>query len=400
MRRRCAGLARVAVLTAASLPLAGQAALAQTQQAPPTQPPFATKVVAQRVSSPQHAQRLEVNRDTLIVAASRPGTTYLAMANDLAAAVGASGSPRILPIAADGGLANLRDLLFLRGVDMAIVAANVMAHAKATDAFGGALHTRVAYIAALYGEEVHVVVGPGIASIGELRGKKVAVPAGDGAAQFTAKDIFQRLGVAVESVPMEAADAVADVRSGAIAAALLLAGKPVALVSGLPKDGRLRLLRLPFSPALAEGYLPAVLRAEDYPALIPPDAIVETVAVRAILVARNDKGSEARARRIARHVPALFDAISRLAVSQRHPKWKEVNLGAVLPGWTRVAAAERWLEKAFERQRQLLQGHFDEFLRARNQPASAQLSRGQRKKLFDEFQSWARQSITNEPTAQ
>jgi TRAP-type uncharacterized transport system substrate-binding protein len=321
------------------------------------------------------------------------------MADDLAAAAGSGGNLRLLPIAAEGGLANLRDLLYLRGVDMAIVAANVLAHAKATDALGSGLPHRIAYVAPLCGEEVHIVAVRSIASIDDLRGKKVAVPIEDGTGQFTAKDIFERLGVTVERVPMQAREAVEDVRSGAIAAAVLVAGKPVTLVSGLPKDGSLHLLALPFSAALGEGYAPGVLLAEDYPALIPPKTVVETVAVRAILVASSDKGGEETARRVAKHVPALFDAISSLAVSQSHAKWKDVNLGAVLPGWSRIPAAEAWLSQAFERQKDVLRGQFDEFLRARKEPASSQLPTERRKKLFDEFQSWARKSITSETTS-
>src|SRR5262245_9038737 len=396
----CARFARVVALALAALPLAGQAGLAQMQQASPPPPPAATQPppqkVVQRILSPQQALRAKLNQETLIVAASRPGGSYMAMANDLVAASGASGSLRLLPIAAEGGLANLQDLLFLRGVDLAIVATNVLAHAKATGAFGGGLNHKVVYVAPLYGEEVHVVVGAGVASIDDLRGKKVAVPLDDGTAQFTTRDLLQRLGVACQEVPMEVAEALEEVRSGTVAAAMLVAGKPVALVSGLPKDGSLRLLSLPHSAALGEGYSPAVLLAEDYPALIPPDAVVETVAVRAVLLASSDKGSEETARRIAKQVPVLFDAIARLAVSQRHPKWREVNLGAALPGWTRAAASESWLSKASERQRQLLQDHFDEFLRARNEPASAELPTIRRKKLFEQFQSWARKSITSQ----
>jgi TRAP-type uncharacterized transport system substrate-binding protein len=353
-----------------------------------------------RAPAPQPAQRLKHNRETLIVATSRPGTAHLAMADELAAAVSKSGSLRLLPIAGDGGLANLRDLLLLRGIDMAIVPANVLAHAKATNALGGGLSNRIAYVALLYGEEVHIVAGRTIASLEDLRGKKVAVPLGDAAGQFTAGDLFERLGLAVESVPMEAADAMDGVRSGRMPAALLVAGKPARLLSALPKDGSVRLLSLPFSAALGEGYSPAVLRAEDYPALIPPDAIVETVAVRAILVANRDRGGGEASRRIATHVPAVLDAISTLAVSRSHGKWKEVNLGAVLPGWRRAPAAEAWLGRELEQRSHLLKRQFDAYLRERKEPASSELSAVRRKKLFQEFQSWARKSITSETTPQ
>jgi len=284
----------------------------------------------------------------------------------------------------------------LRGVDLAIVPANVLAHAKVANALGGSLPQRLAYLASLYGEEVHVVVGLDIASAADLRGRKVAIPPGDGTVRFTAKDIFQRLGVTFEEVQMEPADALREVRSGTVAAALLVAGKPVPLVSALPKDGRLRLLSLSFPkpPGEGEGYAPAVLLPDDYPALVPPGAIVETVAVPAVLMA--NKETDEVTRRIARHAPAVLDAIARLAVSQRHPKWKDVNLGAVLPGWSRVPAADAWLARVSAQRRQALQGQFDEFLRAEKRVSLSELSDPEKKKLFDEFQAWARKSVTSE----
>jgi uncharacterized protein len=385
---------------AASLLLAGQA---EAPPDPPDQAPKAAQEIAPRVAqrvvwdAQRAAMRSKHNQETLLVAAGRPGATYLAMAGELAAAAGTDGGVRIMPIAAHGGLANLKDLLLLRGLDLAVVPANVLAHAKATNALGGSLQQRLAYVAPLYGEEVHVVVGPEIATVSDLHGKKVAIPSGDGSVQFTAKDVLQRLGVAFEEVQMEAADAVREVRSGTVAAALLVAGKPVPLVSTLPKDGRLRLLSLSFPtpPGEGEGYAPAVLLPDDYPALIPPGTIVETIAVGAVLM--SNKETDDAARRVARHVPAVLDAIARLAISQRHPKWKEVNLGAVLPGWTRVPAAETWLARASAQRREALQSQFDEFLRAEKQVKSSELTDPVRKKkLFDEFQAWARNSVTSE----
>jgi TRAP-type uncharacterized transport system substrate-binding protein len=340
------------------------------------------------------ALRSRHNHATLIVAAGRPGTTYQAMAADLAA--GADGRVRILPIGGDGGLANLQDLLLLRGVDLAIVPANVLAHARATEAFGRGFNDRLAYLVRLYSEEVHIVVGPDIASIADLQGRRIAIAPGDGTARFTAKDVLGRLGVRFEEVPAEPEDALQEVRSGAIAAVLLVAGKPLSLVASLPKDGRLRLLGVPVptTPGKGEGYSPAVLLPDDYPALIPPGTIVETVAVGAVLM--GSKEADDSGQRVARHAPAVLSAIARLAVSQRHPKWKDVNLGAALPGWSRVPAAETWLARAFAQRRQALQSEFEEFLRAEKGLKAAGLSDPQRRKLLEEFESWARNTVTSE----
>lgn len=387
---------RAAALASASVLLACLSAPARAE--PPDRSQKVAQQLAQAWTTQRVASRLKHNQETLIVATSRPETSYLAIAGDLAAAVDADSGVRILPMATEGGLASLQDLLLLRGVDLAIVAANVLAHAKATNALGGSLPQRLTYVAPLYGEEVHVVVGPRITAVSELRGKRIAIPPGDGTVHFTAKDIFQRLGVAFEEVQMEPAEAVREVRSGTVAAALLLAGKPVPLVASLPKDGRLRLLSLslPKPPGEGEGYSPAVLLADDYPALIPPGAIVETIAVGAVLVA--NKEIDEAARRVAKHAPVVLDALARLAVSQRHPKWRDVNLGAVLPGWARVPAADAWLARASQQRREALQSQFEEFLRAEKQLTSSELANPEKKKLFDEFQSWARKSVTNERT--
>jgi CO/xanthine dehydrogenase FAD-binding subunit len=155
-----------------------------------------------------------------------------------------------------------------------------------------------------------------------------------------------------------------------------------------------RLLTLS-SPALpSDSYAPAVLLAEDYPALIPPGSLVETIAVSAVLVA--GKGGDESARRVARHTPAVLDAIAKLAVSQRHPKWRDVNLGAVLPGWSRLDAAEKWLTQAFAQRREVLQDQLDEFLRAGNPVKASHLSVPRRKKLLDDFEAWARKSVSGE----
>ncbi len=142
---------------------------------------------------------------------------------------------RILPVASNGGALTLRDLLFLRGIDMAIVPSNALAHAKATEALGGGLAQRVVYITRLYSEELHLLVGRSVRSIEDLRGKQVAVQAEDGTAQFTAEDLFGRLQLRVELVTANPADAIDKVRAGSLAAALLVGGKPLPQLTRLAK---------------------------------------------------------------------------------------------------------------------------------------------------------------------
>jgi TRAP-type uncharacterized transport system substrate-binding protein len=377
------------------------AAPASAQEAELVAPKAAQIPVPAPVLTPQQVQRLKLNQETLIVAAGRPGTSYLAMAGDLASSFGAAGNVRLLPVATEGGLGSLKDVLLLRGVDLGIVPGNVLAHARTSNTLGIGLPQRIAYVTVLYGEEVHVVAGQGIAALADLSGKRVAIPGDDAAAQFTARDILQRLAVAADCVPTEQARAVDEVRSGAVAAAVLVGGKPLAQIAALPKDGSVRLLGVGSGPGssavLAEGYSPAVLRSEDYPALIPPGAMVETVAVNAVLVA--NKASDETVRRLAKHAPALLEAIAQLAQSQRHPKWRDVNLAAVLPGWTRVEAAETWLNRASAQRKELLQERHDDSARPERRGKPSDTAAPGRKKLFDEFEAWARKSVASQPDA-
>jgi hypothetical protein len=189
------------------------------------------------------------------------------------------------------------------------------------------------------------------------------------------------------------ADAIEKVRAGSLAAAVLVGGKPMPQLLRLARDGSVRLLDLSFARGLDEAYSPAVFVADDYPALVPPGQMVETLAVSPVLLTNSGKGSEEAARRVARVIPGLFGGLSGLALADRHPKWRDVNLAATLPGWSRFAAAEQWLAKAREQQAGSLQKRFEDFLRATRQPGAPDLPAAERKKLFDEFVGWTRKSL-------
>jgi TRAP-type uncharacterized transport system substrate-binding protein len=348
-----------------------------------------TRAQQRLAAQQQHALRSAHNELTLLVVTGHHRHSYIGMVSDLAGMLGGTGEVRLVPMAGGGGPDNLKDLLYLRGADMAIVPSNVLLDNKVGDALGGNLQSRLAYVSALYGEEVHVLAGRDVDSIEALSGRKVAVPVADGNALFAAADVFQRLAVKADIMQMDPVSALDQIRSGGLAAVLLVGGKPLSLVSGLPKDGRFRLLSLRLALTPDAGYAPAVLRAEDYPTLIPPGAVVETVSVGAILVARSMRDSDESYGRVEKFVPLFFRGLTDLTGPPRHPKWGDVNLGAVLPGWTRFGPAQQWLDNAKTQQAAWLQKSFEEFLRM-HATGAVPLSSAQRQKLFDEFVDWTR----------
>jgi TRAP-type uncharacterized transport system substrate-binding protein len=356
-------------------------------QATLAQPPRASQRSA---LTPQQMLQKKHNEAALMILGGHPGTTYFNMAHDMAAALNGSDGLRLIPMDAPGGIESLRDLLLLRGVDLALVPGNVLDYADTTAAFGRGLRERLTYITTLYGEEVHVLAGPGAASIEDLGGKKVAVPPGDGNAEFAVRDLLHRFHTEAEVVKVAAADAIDDVRSGALAALVLVGGKPLHFIAALPKDVSIRLLPLPSMQGVGDGYSPGSFDADDYPALIPRGQTIDTVSVSTLLVANKMAQSEGANRRIARFVPAFFGSLSELSSPRWHPKWGEVNLAATLAKWPRFPVAREWLDTALREQSASVQRDLEEFLRINSPAGSPTPSPAARKRLFEEYLKWTR----------
>jgi hypothetical protein len=85
---------------------------------------------------------------------------------------------------------------------------------------------------------------------------------------------------------------------------------------------------------MLETYLPSGFTSTDYPALVPAGETVETIAVGAVLAAYNHQNADRRDR-VVRFSRALALKQDAFLQPPRHPKWREVNLAAAVPGWTR-----------------------------------------------------------------
>jgi TRAP-type uncharacterized transport system substrate-binding protein len=287
------------------------------------------------------------NENTVGVISGSPNSddTYLQVANDLAEVLNDDDSLRILPIVGFGGPRNIRDVRYLRGVDIGLTQTNVLNDFRRSNERMGQTENKIVYIAELFKEEVHLVARPTITSIEGLRGLKVNLDARGSGTSYSMRDLFKAFGIEVEEVGMSQAEALEKVKSGEIAATALIAGKPVRSIFKLTGTDRLHFVPIPYPGQLIGDYLPATLAHDDYPELIAPGETVDTVAVGAVLIAYNwPKTSVDRYRRVQRFVEAFFPRIAEFQRPPRHPKWHEVNLAATLPGWTRFEAAQAWLD--------------------------------------------------------
>jgi TRAP transporter TAXI family solute receptor len=296
---------------------------------------------------------------------------------------------RILPVIGKGGGQNIKDVRFLKGVDLGITQSNLLPYFKKTNEIG-TIDDKIVYIAKLFNEEMHLIVraDSGITSIEQLAGKRVNFSDVGSGTQLSTRDIFERLGIKAEEVNMGQADAFEKLKSGEIAATILIAGKPAGSMAKLKAAEGFRILPVAYPKPLQNDYLPTAFTAEDYPGLIAPGEKVETVAVGAVLVAFNwPKGTD-RYQRIEKFVERFFPKLAEFQKPPRHPKWREANLAAVLPGWKRFEGADEWLKRR-DQQVQVERQQFDRFLAGRN-PKPAVPNADDRDRLFQEFLQWTK----------
>ena len=271
------------------------------------------------------------NDNTLGIIAGGLDGTYIRFADDLAAVLDGIDGLRLLPIIGKGSMQNLADLLGLQRVDLAFVQSDVLAAAAQQRLFSG-LQQEVQYIAKLYDEEVHIFARAGVKSLADLAGKRVNMESRSSGTAMTTNFLLSRFGIAVQPVYVPSNDATELLRKGELDALVRIAGKPTRFSAPLPEGTHL--LPIPLNEMLMETYSPATLTAEDYPALIPAGGSVETVAVGAVLACYNHQ-SAARRDRLQRFSRALTLKFDSFLQPPRHPKWRDVNLTASLPGWTR-----------------------------------------------------------------
>ena len=325
-----------------------------------------------------------LNKSTLTIMSGGLQSTNLAITHQLSEALGDGDDLRIVPMVGAGGARNIRDVRFMKGIDLAITETSLLARLRQSAEIGP-LDDKIVYLAKLFNEELHIVVraDSGLAGIDDLKGRTVSLGEAGSGTQLIAHDVLDRLGIAVHEVNMAAIDAIERMDTGEIDAVAVIGGKPIPAVA---QRSGLRLIAVPFAKPLRDEFLPAALTSEDYPGLVEPGRRVDTVAVGTVLIAYNWAKDTDQYKKIRKFVGAFFPQIAKLQAAPNHPKWREVNLAATLPGWPRFAAAETWLALRKDAAPVEARAQFDEFVRARGGQAG---SDEDHEKLFQEFLQWS-----------
>jgi TRAP transporter TAXI family solute receptor len=333
----------------------------------------------------------KLNQNTVTVVSGNPNGTYLYLAYDMSAVLDDGNELRVLPVIGKGGYQNVMDILHLRGVDLGITQANIMSYLKKTGEFGANIDARLAYVARLYNEEMHVLAGPGITRVQDLSGKKVNFSDVGSGTQFSTRLIFELLGIKAEEVNMGQADGYQKVKSGEIAATILIAGKPTGSFAKFKLEPGMTLLPVPYTEALEQDYLPTKLTNDDYPNLIQKGSTLDTVAIPSVLAVYNWPRDTDRYRRVAKFIDAFFSKFPEFQQPARHVKWKEANITATLRGWRRFPAAEEWLERNAKQAAAAPSASAIDPAVVRAQAAKAAPNdAAEQERLFRQFMDWAK----------
>jgi hypothetical protein len=274
-------------------------------------------------------QQERINAWTVGLAAGLIEGAPLRLAAEMARVADDGPNMHVLPIVTRGPVENLNALLYLKGVDLAIINSDAMDEYKVQFP---EIRKHVTYLLNLFPSELHIFVRPEIQSLQDLAGKKVNFNTLGTAAAFSGPLIFSRLGINIEKTFIPHPVAMQQLRKGEMAAVVFITSKPVDAF-----------LRAQWEPGFK--FLPATLEAAEYPRLIEAGQRIPTIAVPTVLVAYNWPATSNRYQRVARFTDLLFSRIEKLQGPGFDAKWKSINLGATVPGLTRFPAAQEWLDR-------------------------------------------------------
>jgi uncharacterized protein len=322
---------------------------------------------------------------------------------------------RVLPVLGVGGLQNLNDVLFLKNIDMAVVDEDNLRLLKKKDpALYANIEQRVQYITKLYNSEFHVLARNDITSYDDLRGKKVNFNLKDSQTEVTADTVFSALNIPVQRSYYDNDEALKRLMSGELSAMIILTGAPQVTLSKVKKDDGLHFLALDQQSLpkrdlrdLFSNYLPAQLTPQMYPNLIPEGTTVPTIANRALLVAYTWPENTLRYKKIAKFVDSFFSKIDQFNNASRHPKWREVNLAAEMPGWVRYKPAADWLAAhrnqavtaSADQSSPQLKAAFAGFMQKYGETSAQPLSAQERDALFTKFMKFLAESKSDQAAA-
>jgi TRAP-type uncharacterized transport system substrate-binding protein len=363
-----------------------------TRQAQPQPRRQQTQRPARAAAQSSYDRQVEqANANTITLISGTVNGSYLQLANDFSFVLDDPDKLRILPVVGRGGYENIYDVLLLRGIDVGLIRSDSLDIVKREGRVSDVAQ-RLAYIAPLTNDEFHIVAPKSVASIDQLRGKRVNFDLPGSGTNISGRLIFEKLGIPVVASNVDSGAALAMLQKGELDAAVFMSLKPVRWIANIPASADLHLIDVPYDPRVEDVYYPITLARSDYPNLIPEGKPVSTISAKTILITYNWQPGSERYLRVERFVNAFFSKFDEFKKPNRMAKWQEVNLAATFPALPRFKPAADWLQRQTASAPQddaAQRRQFQQFMDQRP-TGSTGASAVDREKLFEEFTRWQR----------
>jgi TRAP-type uncharacterized transport system substrate-binding protein len=341
----------------------------------------------------------KANQNTVAILSSSTSSIYTNFVEDIFKVLDdrKQNGLRVLPILSRGAVHNVFDILNLQGVDMGLTESIMLEHFRSTDPRKYAnINQRVHYITKLANTEFHIIAKRDITDLRQLAGKKVDFYVKESGTALVGQDLFKLLDIAVEPVFSFADEELRQrLNSGEIAASARASTAPGPFLQIFQAEDNLHLLPIESTMAGYERvrakYFPAVLTHEQYPNLLAPGQTVPTIANATVLAVYAWPENTDRYRKVANFVNKFFDNIDKFRLTSRHPRWREINLAADVPGWTRFKAAQQWLDahSSGQADRSSIRPAFEKFVQDYvSREKKKRLTEEETERLASEFIKW------------
>ena len=331
-----------------------------------------------------------INEGTVTVITAPVGGATAIFGSDMARVLDDDATIRVLPVIGKGPVRNVVDILYLKSIDMGMVAADVPEFYKLQYKTPD-ITSRLRYITKLYHNELHIIAPVSVKTIFDLEGKNIAAPTDVG--YYTARVIFSRLNIKANfDYKTDDGRAIQKISDGEADAYIVSTGKVFSLGRNIKNENRrLHLVPVPYDARLVDMYFPSTLSSEEYPNLLAPGETIETVATSVLLVSYNWPENSERYNRVARFIDVFFSKFGEFAKPPRHPKWKEANIAATIPGWQRFKPADDWLSRhQLIAVPQRTEVRFERFLAEMR--ASGTFNNLTQEELFRKFVEWSKRN--------
>ena len=252
--------------------------------------------------------------------------TYYGYGSVLSQYVSSNTDLTVTAVSSNGSQANVEDLN-AGSYQLGFCQSDVMSYAySGTNLFAesGAVDS-FSVVAALYMEQVQIVtMNPDIKTVADLKGKTVSIGALGSGVYYNAIDVLGVYGMSEEDInPVYQGfgDSAESLKDGKIDAAFVVAGAPTTAITDLSTSGEVYIVSIEQDKideliALSPYYSIATISADTY----GMEADATTVAIAAVVLARNDVGESA----IYDFVSTIFENVD--TITEQHGKGAELDL--------------------------------------------------------------------------